>query len=119
MGVNDAREQLEVAIEEFGKLERKLAAVEAERDAAFAVMEQARGFAEEYVTVLEHLEEPYPSVDGMFRVILANLEQSPASALAKVKADAIREAADVLDGQFWTSQGFYLRIEADRIEKEK
>lgn len=109
MGVNDAKEQLEVAIEEFGKLERKLAAVEAERDAALSVIEQVgRALTETDVRYEERNQNAF-----------AIIAQSPASALAKVKADALRYAADVLDGQFWTSQGFYLRIEADRIEKEK
>lgn len=86
-------------------------AVEAvhERDAALAVIEQ----------VGRALTESDVRYEERNRNAFAILAQSPASALAKVKADAIREAAKHLDEMDADSTHIRtLLAEADRIEKE-
>lgn len=152
MGVNDAKEMLEAAQAECIRLEREMAGlreeafemehranrrireVEAERDAALAVIEQVREWA-------DAVNRWAPN-----NLVLEDvLSQSPASALAKVKADALREAVERFesgdvapddlgverDGVRWAPNAVegaweyqgpimdWLRDEADRLEKSR
>lgn len=124
MGVNDAQEMLEAAQEECIRLERELAAAHVDtglvRDALFALL----AVRDNVNTILTDSSLSLGEKTAQAR---AALDQSPRSALAKVKADALR--ATVEDGKYmaWAcsrtgselSNWFlYIESEADRIEKE-
>jgi len=103
MGVNDAAEQLQVAIEECGKLERELATVkltpghlslvdalgkaQAERDAALAVVEQFKAERD----------------DALKRIaaLMSHLEHWDAEHDRAVKAEALEEVVDSLSSARW------------------
>lgn len=77
--------------------------------AALAVIEQMRAI----------VADPVSDYYGEIRVQFNAIVKAPMSALAKAKADALREAARVMDQQDADSRHVHwLNARADRIEKE-
>lgn len=148
MGVNDAQEMLEAAQAECIRLERELADLAsgsdhlaakywAQRQVARNKLREAQEMLDAQIVrgnelaeqlaaafaVVEQLRNtgavPIDEVWQRWRAIFA---QTPTSALAKVKADVLREAADRISDSSMTrprpAAAEWLRAEADRIESE-
>jgi len=125
MGVNDAAEQLEVAIEEVGKLEREVAELRtelnyaekildahaqavpqlvAERDAAFATVEMLADWGQEFFGSVRWAGglDDTESESGLSPAAI--LSRFPADALAEhdrtVKAEALEEAAALREAEY-------------------
>lgn len=107
MGANDAAEQLAVAIEEFGRLERELAG-------ALAVIEQVRKVVDGERIPDEVHGDDWILADH-FQTILAT---SPPDALDAVKAAAWDEVAELVedtdDNTPYPSGYFYAQAIRDR-----